>query len=334
MFPRIGIACFAAALGATVALADPVADCSQSGRSELRIKACSELIAQAGKRKRQDREELALIYRRRGSAYLATGKPVEAMADFSEAARLKPRYALAYYERGQAAMALGDRNRAMTDYGTAIRHKPRYWAAHVARGYLRLVRNDFDGAIADFDRAIAIEPNNAIAFNNRGFAWRRKGDLARAIADYDRAIKLDSRYAIALANRGHAFEAQGKVNEAWADFNLALSFDPTLAFAAAGLRRVGVNPVVTAESDHIVKAGRVLVEINCSPCHAIGANDASPNKKAPAFRAIQKRYPILTLREPVSRGIAYPHRDMPKFIFSGEQIDTIIAYINSLPPGE
>lgn len=334
MLPRIGTACFAAALGVSAALADPAADCSQSGNWELRITACSELIAQVGKRNRQDRDELALIHRRRGSAYLATGKPAEAMADFSAAARLKPRYALAYYERGQAAMALGDRDQAMADYSTAIRHKPRYWAAHVSRGYLRLVKNDFDGAIADFDRAIAIEPKNAIAFNNRGFAWRRKGDLAKAIADYDRAIKLDPRYAIALANRGHAFEAQGKVNEARADFNLALSFDPTLAFAAAGLRRVGVDPVVTAESDHIVKDGRLLVEINCSPCHAIGAKDASPNKKAPAFRAIQKRYPILTLRDPVARGIAYPHRDMPKFTFSGDEIDTIIAYINSLPPGE
>ncbi|MDH3579259.1 MAG: tetratricopeptide repeat protein [Hyphomicrobiales bacterium] len=334
MFPRIWIACFAAVLGATAALADPVADCNQSGKWELRIKACSQLIAQAGKRNRQDREELALTYRRRGSAYLATGKPVEAMADFSQAIRFKPRYALAYYERGQAAMALANRDQAMADYDAAIRHKPRYWAAHVARGYLHLVRNEFDGAIADFNRAIAIEPNNAIAFNNRGFAWRRKGDLAKAIADYDRAVKLDPRYAIALANRGHAYEAQGKVNEARADFNLALSFDPTLSYAAAGLRRVGVNPVVTAESDHIVKAGRVLVEINCSPCHAIGANDASPNEKAPAFHAIQKRYPILTLRDPVSRGIAYPHRDMPKFNFSGEQIDTIIAYINSLPPGK
>jgi mono/diheme cytochrome c family protein len=36
------------------------------------------------------------------------------------------------------------------------------------------------------------------------------------------------------------------------------------------------------------------------------------------------------LREPLSRGIAAPHDEMPKFALSGPQIDTIIAYINSL----
>ena len=91
---------------------------------------------------------------------------------------------------------------------------------------------------------------------------------------------------------------------------------------------------MTAKSDKLVSAGRALVETNCMACHATGAKDASPDGKAPAFRSIHNRYPILTLRDPVSRGIAYPHRDMPKFAFAGEQIDTIIAYINSLPPGE
>jgi mono/diheme cytochrome c family protein len=36
------------------------------------------------------------------------------------------------------------------------------------------------------------------------------------------------------------------------------------------------------------------------------------------------------LREPLSRGIAAPHDEMPKFALSGPQIDNIIAYINSL----
>jgi len=334
MLPRFGAACFAAALGATVALADPVADCSQSRKPALRITACSELIAQAGEPNAQDREELALIYRRRGSAYLATGRPIEAMADFSEAIRFKPGYALAYYERGQAALALGNRDQAMIDYSTAIRYGPRYAPAYIARGYIRLINDDLDGAIADFSRLIQLEPKNANALNNRGLAWRRKGHLDKAHADYTAAIAVNPNYALAYNNRGYVYEAQGNTADARADFTKALSFDPTLTGASAGLKRLGASVAATAQSEKLVSTGRELVDINCTPCHATGAKDPSPNEKAPAFRAIQKRYPILTLRDPVSRGIAFPHRDMPKFSFTGEQIDMIIAYINSLPPGD
>jgi hypothetical protein len=63
--------------------------------------------------------------------------------------------------------------------------------------------------------------------------------------------------------------------------------------------------------------------------NATGAKDVSRDQKAQAYRAIHNRYQILRLRYPVSRAIAYPHREMPKFAFSGEQINTIIVYINS-----
>ena len=334
MLPRFWAIYFSLVLGATTALADSIADCNQARKPELRIMACSELIARAGKLKRQDREEIALIYRRRGSAYLATGEPGEAMADFSEAIRFKPGYALAYYERGQAALALQNRDQAMADYGTALRHNPRYAPAYIARGYLRLVTDDLDSAIADFSRLIQLEPQNAIALNNRGLAWRKKGKLDKALADYTTALAVSPRYALAYNNRGYVYEAQGKMAEARADFVKALSFGPTLTGASAGLRRLGASDAATAQSDKLVSAGRALVETNCTACHATGTKDVSLDEKAPAFRAIHNRYPILTLRDPVSRGIAYPHRDMPKFAFSGEQIDTIIAYINSLPPGD
>lgn len=335
MFRPIGTACLLALICAHAAFAYSVTECAQARDPNLRITACSELITQAGiSKKGRTGDELGVLYRRRGSAYLETGKSPEAIVDFSEAIRLKPGYALAFYERGRAELSLGNRDRARADYDAAIQHGPRYWLANVSRGYLRLINGDFEGAIADFSRAIEIEPNNAVAFNNRGLAWSKKGDPANALADYSVAINLNDRYALAFANRGHLHEGLGKLDQARADFTMALSFDPTLSSAAAGLRRVGVNPVVTAESDHIVDEGRSRVEVNCSPCHAISTKEASPNPKAPPFRTIGNLYPMLMLRDPISRGLAYPHRDMPKFNFSGEEIDAIIAFISSLPASE
>ena len=57
-----------------------------------------------------------------------------------------------------------------------------------------------------------------------------------------------------------------------------------------------------------------------------------PNKKAPEFRTLHARHPNLAMREPLSRGIAAPHDEMPKFTLAGPEIDAIVAYINNLSP--
>jgi cytochrome c1 len=45
-----------------------------------------------------------------------------------------------------------------------------------------------------------------------------------------------------------------------------------------------------------------------------------------------RSHPLLALREPLSRGMAAPYDQMPKF--TEPEIDRIIAYINSLAPAD
>ena len=139
-------------------------------------------------------------------------------------------------------------------------------------------------------------------------------------------------YALAYNNRGYVYEAQGKKDDAIADFQIALLLDPSLIGAKDGLKRLGAPPAMVEESERRVREGKALVEQNCAICHATGAKGASPNKKAPEFRNLHARHAILALREPLSRGIAAPHDEMPKFALTAAQIDTIVAYINSLTP--
>ena len=94
--------------------------------------------------------------------------------------------------------------------------------------------------------------------------------------------------------------------------------------------RLGIPAAWLAQTQERIQAGRALVERNCADCHAVGATGTSPNKKAPEFRNLHARHPTLALREPLSRGIAAPHDELPKFALTGPQIETIIAYINSL----
>ncbi|GIL01180.1 MAG: hypothetical protein BroJett030_10790 [Alphaproteobacteria bacterium] len=79
-----------------------------------------------------------------------------------------------------------------------------------------------------------------------------------------------------------------------------------------------------------VDHGRVLVELNCSPCHAIDASGDSPHADAPPFRVLGERYPIDALEEAFVEGIVTGHPDMPEFTATPEQIADIIAYIESI----
>jgi tetratricopeptide (TPR) repeat protein len=258
------------------------------------------------------------------------GAAAEAIVDFTESIQLRPNEAASHAGRGRAQLTLGDVSGAIADYSEALRLMPDSAVFLVGRGHARFVKGDLAHAIADFTEAVRLNPKSPSAYNRRGLAYRRSGDLARALDDYTTAITLNRAYALAYNNRGYVYEALGRKEEAIADFQVALLLDPSLVGARDGLVRLGIAAAWLAATDERVKAGKELVEQKCSSCHAVGAAGGSPNKKAPEFRNLHARHPELALREPLSRGIAAPHDEMPKFALPGPEIDTIIAYINSL----
>jgi tetratricopeptide (TPR) repeat protein len=79
-----------------------------------------------------------------------------AVADFSEAIRIDPKYPVSYSERGQALFKLGETDRAIADYSAAIKRDPQFGAALRARGMAYLYRGANDLALADLSRAIKL----------------------------------------------------------------------------------------------------------------------------------------------------------------------------------
>jgi tetratricopeptide (TPR) repeat protein len=270
--------------------------------------------------------------RSRGNARADAGANAQAIADFAEAIRLEPGNPAAHAGRGRAKLAAGDLDGAIVDYSEALRLAPGSFSHLVGRGHAHLVKGNADLAIADFTEAIRINPKSPSALNRRGLAYRRKGDLAKAIDDYTAAIQLNPIYALAYNNRGYAHEALGRKDDAITDFQVALLLDPSLIGAKDGLQRLGAAIQLVAESEKRVREGKALVEQRCAGCHAAGSRGQSPNRKAPEFRNLHARHASLALREPLSRGIAAPHDEMPKFTLAAAQIDAIVAYINSLAP--
>ncbi len=315
---------------AVPAHADAWSECTTSRDAAVRLKACTDVIADAN----FAREQQAAAYRNRGQLRLNAGATAQAVADYSAALRLVPTDAGSLLGRAQANLTSSALDAAIDDYSAALKltaGKPSSVGALVGRGHALLVKGSADAAIADFNSAIEINPKSATAFNNRGLAWKAKGDITKAIDDYTSAIALNPVYGLAYNNRGYAYEALGKRDDAIADFGRALLLDRSLVGATAGLKRLNAPGPLASESEGLILAGKTLVEANCSRCHAIGETGASANPKAPEFRALAQKHPVLTLREPLSRGIAAQHDEMPKFALTDADVDRIVAYINSLP---
>jgi mono/diheme cytochrome c family protein len=73
--------------------------------------------------------------------------------------------------------------------------------------------------------------------------------------------------------------------------------------------------------------GHAIVTKNCAPCHAIERTGTGPRPDTPLFRYLGRRYPVESLEEALGEGIISGHPDMPEFIFTGEDVGAIIAYL-------
>ena len=77
-------------------------------------------------------------------------------------------------------------------------------------------------------------------------------------------------------------------------------------------------------------AGLILAQKNCAKCHAVKKGGTTPHKEAPAFTEVVTRYPPSSLAEALVEGISTGHPDMPEFVFSPDEVDDLIAYLETL----
>lgn len=321
IFVALGLSLFA-----SHAHAGPFEDCTQPVRPRLKMAGCSEVIRSPS----FDAAAKSTAFTNIGELRAQAGALKEAIWNFGQALRLDDANSRAYTGRAEARAAFGDTAGAIRDYDKAISLSPSDSVNYIGRGHVHLVRGNADASIRDLTEALRLQPDSAVALNNRGLAYRKKGDTVAALADYTSAIAINPVYALAYANRGRLNESIGKTDEAIQDLSEALRLDPSQVAVRNALKKLGALDPAERESNARIREGRELVEISCAPCHAVGSRGASPNAKAPAFHDLQKRYDMLSLRTPITRGIAAPHDDMPRFRPSEAELNAIIAYINSL----
>ncbi|MCA8887145.1 MAG: cytochrome c [Hyphomonadaceae bacterium] len=76
--------------------------------------------------------------------------------------------------------------------------------------------------------------------------------------------------------------------------------------------------------------GRTLAQQHCSSCHAIGPTGESNAPEAPPFRTLSANYRVDTLEAALAEGISVGHPAMPQFEFAPEDVDALVAYLQSI----
>jgi tetratricopeptide (TPR) repeat protein len=162
---------------------------------------------------------LPVAYHDRGEAYQEAGQLDAAIADLTQAIRLKPDDVLSYIARAAAYDSKHQYGDAAADYSSAIHLNPRYPRSYASRYDDRIQLLQLDDAVADSTRIISRFPKEAELYVRRASAYRLQGKLDPAIADTNTALALDPDLASGFDERGLGFNAKGDFESALSDFD-------------------------------------------------------------------------------------------------------------------
>jgi cytochrome c len=105
----------------------------------------------------------------------------------------------------------------------------------------------------------------------------------------------------------------------------------------AGLPALALSAVLSlpaqpgfAQQAPAAQRGLTFVRVHCAQCHSIDPVSDSPLTIAPPFRTLHLRYPIESLRRPLSEGISAGHPTMPQFRLDPDQLEDVLTYLKSL----
>ena len=164
----------------------------------------------------------AEAYVKRGLAYYRLGQYKAAIADYTRTLDLKRYHADAYASRGDAYQALGEMQHAIADYSASLKKR---WSARVMRRRAQTYfeQDNVQNALADYNTVIKRQPS-AMAYYTRGNAYLQlsiqdnASHLKLALADMDQAIALEPRFASAYISRAQIYVRAGEQASATADY--------------------------------------------------------------------------------------------------------------------
>jgi tetratricopeptide (TPR) repeat protein len=112
---------------------------------------------------------LASALQQRATVYVSQKKFQEAIADYSEALKIKSDDPDVYERRAYAEMQLKDYDKALRDYNEAIKLNPQEAKYYQVRAIIHQEKRDFKAAMADTEKTLQLDPTNADAQSRKRF---------------------------------------------------------------------------------------------------------------------------------------------------------------------
>jgi tetratricopeptide (TPR) repeat protein len=165
-------------------------------------------------------------YNERGSVFLKMGRLDAAVADYQRAIELSAPYYEVWTNLGQAYKLSGDLDKAVAAYSTALDLNPLQVLSLLGRAQALEMSGRPEAALADYSAALAIDASNASAWSNRAVLHYEMGRFADAGSDLDEAIRRAPAEPDLYCNRAVALTALGRLADAARDHEKYLSLLP------------------------------------------------------------------------------------------------------------
>jgi tetratricopeptide (TPR) repeat protein len=123
---------------------------------------------------RKQEPNLVAALQHRGMEYTTQQQYPEAIADFSEALKLKPDDAGIYERRAYVEMKTNDYDKALADYSEALRLKPNEVRYYLLRSYIYETKDDIKSSMADTEKALKLDPGNEEAKSRKARLEKRQ----------------------------------------------------------------------------------------------------------------------------------------------------------------
>ena len=102
-----------------------------------------------------------------------------------------------------------------------------------------------------------------------------------------------------------------------------------LAACAADSQPAPTAPSLGLQAPTRAQEGHAVAQRLCSRCHQVESAGDSPNSASPPFRVLAQRYDEVTLGKKLD-DILTGHYQMPPTHVSNDEIDSLVAYLESL----
>lgn len=86
------------------------------------------------------------------------------------------------------------------------------------------------------------------------------------------------------------------------------------------------------DNGKLIARGQAIAAGRCGRCHSVDRTSDSPQRDVIPFRDFPARYPIAMLMEVQSTGVISGHDEMPMTALGREDVDAMLAFIDSFTP--